>query len=130
MSREDHTYYVYMIASRSRVLYCGVTNNLPRRIEQHREGSIAGFSADYKCTRLVWFERFCPVNHAIDREKQIKRWRREKKVALIQQENPTWIDLCEKWTRTAGPSTSLRSGRDDTSEGPRNTDQQGNTANK
>jgi putative endonuclease len=84
MSRLEHTYYVYLVASRSRVLYCGVTNNLRRRLEQHREGSIDGFTADYKCTRLVWFEPFQDVNNAIAREKQIKRWRREKKIALIQ----------------------------------------------
>jgi putative endonuclease len=126
MSHDEHAYYVYMVASRSRVLYCGVTNNLLRRIEQHREGSTPGFSADYKCTRLVWFERFCSIHNAIAREKQIKRWRREKKVALIQQENPRWGDLCETLTVTAGPSTTLRSGRDDTSVEPRNTNQGGN----
>jgi putative endonuclease len=98
MSHPEHTYYVYLIASRSRVLYCGVTNNLRRRLEQHREGSIDGFTADYNCMRLVWFERFQDVNSAIAREKQIKRWRREKKIALIQQANPTWVDLYESWT--------------------------------
>jgi len=121
MSRQDHNYYVYMVASRSHVLYCGITNNLWRRMEQHREGNIEGFTADYKCTRLVWFERFQYVGNAITREKQIKRWRREKKIALIKQANLTWIDLCEAWTSTAGPSTSLRSGRDDNSEEQRST---------
>jgi putative endonuclease len=99
--RPEHTYYVYLAASRSHVLYCGVTNNLRRRLEQHREGCINGFTADYKCTRLVWFERFKDVNNAIAREKQIKRWRREKKIALIQQANPTWADLYESWTNSA-----------------------------
>jgi putative endonuclease len=104
------------------VLYCGITNNILRRTEQHREGSIEGFTADYKCTRLVWFERYQYVGNAITREKQIKRWRREKKIALIKQANPDWIDLSEAWrSLTAGPSTSLRSGRDDNSEGHRNT---------
>jgi putative endonuclease len=107
-----------MVASRSRVLYCGITNNLPRRIEEHREGSITGFTAKYNCTRLVWFEPFQYIDNAVAREKQIKRWRREKKVWLIEQENPQWDDLSEPWrTQTAGPSTSLRSGRDDNSEG-------------
>jgi putative endonuclease len=101
MSRPEHTYYVYLAASRSHVLYCGVTNNLRRRLEQHREGCINGFTADYKCTRLVWFECFKDVNNAIAREKQIKRWRREKKIALIQQANPTWADLYESWTNSA-----------------------------
>jgi putative endonuclease len=110
MSHPEHTYYVYLIASRSRVLYCGVTNNLRRRLEQHREGSIDGFTADYNCMRLVWFERFQDVNSAIAREKQIKRWRREKKIALIQQANPTWVAIF----MSPGPSqqtennTSLR----------------------
>jgi putative endonuclease len=103
MSRRDHNYYVYMVASRSHVLYCGMTNNLRRRIEQHREGRIEGFTADYKCTRLVWFECFQYVNNAINREKQIKRWRREKKTALIQKANPTWLDLFEAWISTATP---------------------------
>jgi putative endonuclease len=62
----------------------------------------------------VWFERFDYVGNAIDREKQIKRWRREKKVWLIERMNPTWADLSEAWGKqTAGPSTALRSGRDD-----------------
>jgi putative endonuclease len=122
MSRREQTYYVYIVASRSRVLYCGITNNILRRTEQHREGSIDGFTADYKCTRLVWFERYQYVRNAINREKQIKRWRREKKIALIKQANPHWVDLSEAWrSTTAGPSTSLRSGRDDNSEGHRNT---------
>jgi putative endonuclease len=86
-----------MVGSRSRVLYCGVTNNLQRRVEQHREGQFEGFSAAYKCTRLVWFEPFQYVNYAIAREKQIKRWRREKKIALIEEANPGWEDLSEMW---------------------------------
>ncbi len=92
MTRE-HGYYVYIVASRSRVLYCGVTNNLRRRVQQHQQGTFEGFSADYACKRLVWFERFQYINHAIAREKQIKRWRREKKLRLITQTNPTWLDL-------------------------------------
>jgi putative endonuclease len=116
MSSQEHHYYVYMVASRSHVLYCGITNSLQRRVEEDRKSSIRGFSADYKCTRLVWFECFQYVNNAIDREKQIKRWRREKKVALIKQANPTWVDLSEAWVnKTAGPSTPLRSGWDDNS---------------
>jgi putative endonuclease len=102
MSGREHHYYVYMVASRSHVLYCGVTNNLPRRIEQHRQGSLEGFTADYKCTRLVWFECFEHIDNAISREKQIKRWRRQKKIALIKQANPTWLDLSESWAERNG----------------------------
>jgi putative endonuclease len=116
MNPQERHYYVYMVASRSHVLYCGVTNNLPRRIQDHRNASFNGFTAQYKCTRLVWFECFQYVDNAIDREKQIKRWRREKKLALIKQMNPMWLDLSEVWeVKTAGPSAALRSGRDDNS---------------
>jgi putative endonuclease len=111
MSRQEHGYYVYMVASRIHVLYCGITNNLLRRVEEHRLGQIDGFSAAYRCSRLVWFERFQYVDNAIAREKQIKRWRREKKVALIEKSNLKWDDLSEEWsTLTAGPFASLWSG--------------------
>jgi putative endonuclease len=93
----EHHYYVYLVASRTRVLYCGVTNDICRRVAEHRAGSIAGFSAKYLCQRLVWYERYQYINNAIDREKQIKRWNRAKKLWLIEQMNPTWIDLSESW---------------------------------
>jgi putative endonuclease len=68
----------------------------------------------YQCNRLVWFERYQYIRNAIEREKQIKRWRREKKIWLIEEMNPTWADLSEPWLKeTAGPSAALRSGRDD-----------------
>ena len=118
MSRPEHTYYVYLLASRSHILYCGVTNNLRRRLEQHREGSINGFTADYKCTRLVWFERFKDVNSAIARERQIKRWRREKKIALIRQANPTWTDLYESWTNSADEKQHITSPGDESGRRP------------
>jgi putative endonuclease len=75
---------------------------------------IPGFTETYRCNRLVWFERYQYILHAIAREKQIKRWRREKKIWLIEETNPTWADLSEDWWKnTAGPSATLRSGRDD-----------------
>jgi putative endonuclease len=114
MSRRDHHYYVYIVASRSRVLYCGLTNSVARRTEEHRAGLIPGFTADYKCHRLVWFEHYRYVHSAIDREKEIKRWTRAKKIELIEETNPSWADLSEAWrVETAGPSAALRSGRDD-----------------
>jgi putative endonuclease len=117
MSKRDHHYYVYIVASRTHVLYCGLTDNLRRRMEEHREANIPGFTATYLCNRLVWFEHFQYVQNAIDREKQIKRWRRAKKIWLVEQANPTWADLSEEWRKeTAGPSTALRSGRDDKGE--------------
>ena len=114
MSKRDHHYYVYIVASRSRVLYCGLTNSVARRTEEHRAGLIPGFTADYKCHRLVWFEHYRYVHNAIDREKEIKRWTRAKKIELIEETNPSWADLSEAWrVETADPSAALRSGRDD-----------------
>jgi putative endonuclease len=74
-----------------------MTNSIRRPVEEHREASIPGFSANYRSNRLVWFEHYTYVYNAIDREKQIKRWRREKKLWLIEKENPTWADLSEAW---------------------------------
>jgi putative endonuclease len=110
---EQH-YYVYIVASRTHVLYVGVTNCIERRVEQHREGDTPGFTADYRCHRLVWFERHQYIENAIRREKQIKRRARAKKIWLIEQMNPTWADLSESWGKeTADLSTPQRFGRDD-----------------
>ena len=94
---KEHLYFVYLMASRSRTLYCGVTSDLSTRIKQHRNGTFGGFTSQYKCTRLVWFERFVEVENAIAREKEVKGWRREKKVALIAEGNLTWEDLSASW---------------------------------
>ncbi len=83
----DRAFYVYMMSSKSRTLYTGITGNLPGRVGQHKDGLFDSFTANYNCTRLVWYERFKYINNAISREKQIKRWRREKKVFLIEQMN-------------------------------------------
>ena len=93
----EHSYYVYILASKSRVLYIGVTNDLRARVLQHRSGEIGGFTSDYKVHRLVYYEQHAWVQEAIAREKQLKRWRREKKVWLIERENPTWEDLAADW---------------------------------
>ena len=81
------------MASQSGVLYTGVTNDLNRRVAEHKEGQIPGFTRKYKVTRLVYYESMPDVNAAIAREKQIKRWRREKKVKLIETINRGWDDL-------------------------------------
>jgi putative endonuclease len=94
---EEKLFYVYLVANRSRVLYVGFTSDLRIRVRQHREGTFEGFTSAYDCDRLVWFERFTTASAAIAREKQIKRWRREKKVFLIERENPTWEDLSVIW---------------------------------
>ena len=85
------------MASSSRNLYVGVTSNLEQRVKQHKEGSFSGFTSRYRCHRLVWFERYSWVGQAIAREKELKGWVRARKIALIQQENPTWVDLSDEW---------------------------------
>jgi putative endonuclease len=86
------TFYVYILASRSRTLYVGVTNDITRRLAEHR-AAIEGFSARYRCVRLVLLETAPDARTAIAREKQLKKWRREKKLALITATNPAWDDL-------------------------------------
>jgi putative endonuclease len=94
---KEHCYSVYIIASKSRAIYIGMTNDLRRRVFEHKNGSIVGFTRQYRCHRLVYFESFDNVNKAIDREKQLKRWSRVKKVWLIERRNPTWEDLAAEW---------------------------------
>lgn len=89
----QHNYYVYIVTnSEKEVLYTGVTNNLLRRLIEHREnrGDESTFAGKYYCNKLVYYEHFVQVEHAIAREKQIKNWRREKKVKLIESMNPDW----------------------------------------
>jgi putative endonuclease len=90
-------YYVYILASASRVLYTGMTNDLKRRVHEHKQKQIAGFTEKYNVTQLMHFEVFGDVRLAIAREKQVKAWRREKRVALISEHNPHWRDLSEDW---------------------------------
>jgi putative endonuclease len=93
----EHRYATYILASRSHQFYVGVTNNPERRMRQHREHAFAGFTARYNIDRLVWYHIFGDIRDAIAREKQLKGWRREKKIQLIESENPTWQDLSEEW---------------------------------
>jgi putative endonuclease len=86
-------YYTYIMASRSRTIYVGITGDLNARVFQHKNGQHEGFTARYNCDRLVWFEAFHEVGEAILREKELKGWRREKKLALINGLNPAWADL-------------------------------------
>lgn len=88
---------VYIVSSRSRTLYIGVTSELQLRIFQHKHGTFEGFSAQYNCNRLVYRESFETMGEAIAREKQIKRWSRSKKIVLIERGNPTWEDLSADW---------------------------------
>jgi putative endonuclease len=91
------TYYVYILSNKSRTLYTGVTNNLERRVSEHKLKLIPGFTCRYNLTRLVYFEVFGDIRSAIGREKQIKGWLRAKKVALIVAGNPAWQDLSKGW---------------------------------
>ncbi|HEX8814650.1 MAG TPA: GIY-YIG nuclease family protein [Terriglobales bacterium] len=106
MDREkrEKRYYVYILASKSRVLYVGVTGFIQQRILQHKARYSHGFAARYRVDRLVYYERFRYVNNAIARETEIKTWRREKKLRLIAERNPTWEDLASGW----GEPVSLR----------------------
>ena len=88
-----HEYFVYILSSKTRRLYVGMTNNLARRVEQHKAHEVAGFTSRYNIDRLVYYEVTDDVHAALEREHQIKDWRREKKVALIESVNPSWRDL-------------------------------------
>jgi putative endonuclease len=90
-------FYVYIMSNRSKTLYVGVTNNLLRRVWEHKRCVGSEFCIKYKLNRLVYFERFQYVDNAIAREKQIKGWLRIKKIALVVSQNPTWSDLSGEW---------------------------------
>jgi putative endonuclease len=115
---EQKLYYVYILASRSRTIYVGMTGFLMARVLRHRAGEGGSFTRKYRIHRLVYYEVFHNVAAAIARETEIKKWRREKKVALILQKNPTWKDLAADWGRpavmrveaTAGSSPSFHDG--------------------
>jgi putative endonuclease len=90
-------YYTYIMASRSRTLYVGVTSDLHGRVFKHKGKEYGGFTAKYNCDRLVWFEAFREAGEAILREKELKGWRREKKLTLMNASNPAWVDLAREW---------------------------------
>jgi putative endonuclease len=90
-------YYVYIMTNHSGTLYTGVTNDLQRRVYEHKHKLVPGFTQRYNITRLVYFEETSDVKSAIAREKQIKGWLRAKKTALINAANPNWRDLSEEW---------------------------------
>jgi len=91
------TYFVYILATRPRTLYTGITNNLERRVLEHKRRLVPGFTSHYRIHRLVYFESASDVREAIRREKQIKGWLRGKKLALVRSMNPEWRDLSEGW---------------------------------
>ena len=91
--KKQHRYFVYIMSSISKKIYIGVTNNLQRRIIEHKEGKIEGFTKKYKIKRLVYYEETNDIRQAIGREKQFKNWRRENKAKLIDEFNSKWRDL-------------------------------------
>ena len=90
-------YYVYILSNTSKMLYTGVTNNLERRVAEHKRKEIEGFTKRYNLHSLVYFEALGSIRAAIIREKEIKTWRRDKKTALIRSMNPQWKDLSARW---------------------------------
>jgi len=97
----DHVYWLYILASRRNgTLYTGVTNDLARRTQQHREGLVPGFTRKYDVKLLVYYELHHDINSAILREKRIKSWRRQWKLELIEADNPQWRDL---WAELIAP---------------------------
>jgi putative endonuclease len=89
----SHCFWVYILSSRFRTLYIGVTNDLERRVAEHRARLPGSFTARYRIDRLVYLEEYRDIRDAISREKQLKGWRRERKIALIESQNPEWSDL-------------------------------------
>jgi len=89
--------YVYILSSLSGTLYIGVTSSIERRTLQHKKKVTDGFSSKHDCDRLIYYEAFEDIRNAITREKQIKAYRREKKIALITKNNPHWLDLAAEW---------------------------------
>ncbi|MEK7291371.1 MAG: GIY-YIG nuclease family protein [Planctomycetota bacterium] len=90
-------YYVYIMTNKSKTLYTGVTNNLVRRVYEHKQKIVQGFTCKYNINKLVYYEMTPDIKSAITREKQIKGWLRSKKIALIESLNPEWKDLSVEW---------------------------------
>lgn len=99
LMREQRIYFVYIMTNRSKTLYTGITNNLVRRVREHKLGIGSVFTSKYKMDRLVYFERFADVRNAIEREKSIKNWHRIRKIELIVSVNPAWRDLSLEWEK-------------------------------
>jgi putative endonuclease len=94
-------YYVYILSNPGKTLYIGVTNDLERRMYEHKHGLLPGFALRYRLTKLVYFEAGSDIGHAIAREKQLKGWLRRKKLRLVESMNPSWVDLSESWLEDA-----------------------------
>lgn len=111
--RNERSYFVYVMSNRTHTLYIGVTNDLARRVFEHKHKLAKGFTARYSLDRLVYFEETTDAREAIAREKQLKGWLRARKVALIESANPRWQDLSRSWfdqSESLRVDPSLRSG--------------------
>ena len=98
MSSDINQYWIYMMCNaHNDVLYIGITNDLYRRVLEHKSGAISGFTEKYNCHKLVYYEEFNRVEEALSREKQLKNWKREWKNELVIQMNPDWNDLSAEW---------------------------------
>jgi len=95
--KRDYAFYVYIMASVSGTLYVGMTNDIGRRVDEHKYGEKDGFTRWYKCTKLVYVEFHSYVLNAIQREKDLKRYTRKQKEDLIRTQNPSWRDLADEW---------------------------------
>ncbi|MDA1258026.1 MAG: GIY-YIG nuclease family protein [Chloroflexi bacterium] len=102
----NRTYFTYMMASPSRVIYIGVTGDLERRVWQHKNALSPGFTTRYGCAKLVWFDETSEVHEAIREEKHLKQWRRQWKIDLIERDNPQWRDLASEWGLTDPEASS------------------------
>ena len=121
MTRQ-HCYYVYLVTNKNdKVMYVGVTNNLERRVYEHKMKMLPGFTEKYNVNKLVYFEETPDVCAAITREKKIKKWRREKKNNLVVAVNPEWKDLSDGWFEISpfGRDDNKEKGRDDNRDGGR-----------
>ena len=96
-AQQRHQYYVYILTNSTRRLYVGVTRDIHRRVYEHKNKLVEGFTNEYNITWLAYFEETTDVRAALEREKQIKRWRRDKKLTLIESMNPDWRDLAQHW---------------------------------
>lgn len=111
---EGSQYYVYIMSNASRTLYIGVTNDIDRRVYEHRNKTADGFTKRYNITKLVYFEIFSDIKQAIAREKELKGWIRKKKISLIISVNPKWDDISKQWgqdepfVQTESSDSSLR----------------------
>ena len=111
MHKNVHQYYLYILSNKNNgTLYIGVTNDLERRMFEHKNKLIEGFTKNYGLNRLIYFQTFQYINDAIKREKNMKKWKRQWKIDVIEKENPNWSDLSKDWSSHKEPETKRQNG--------------------